>query len=62
MEVVRAWSTRLSSCLFKTLFDIIPIDNVPPSVDICSSVVSILQVVGMFPDVEDEYGYDSLDC
>jgi hypothetical protein len=37
-------------------FDGLPVDGVPPGVDVARAQVLVLQVVGMFPDVDAEHG------
>jgi hypothetical protein len=41
-------------CLFETAFHVGPVDYVPPFVDVCASIVLVLQIVSMFPNIENQ--------
>ena len=49
------WSLRkgLLSCLVEAHGYVVPVDNVPPSVNILGPVVHVVQVVGVLPDIKD---------
>lgn len=41
-------------CFIKPLFHFIPIHYVPPLINIFGTLIFILQVIGMFPDIENK--------
>src|SRR5258708_37547720 len=51
--------TSLGLLLFRGCKEIagcVPVDHVPPSLDVVGTEILILQIVGMFPDVQSEHG------
>ena len=44
----------LSSCLCVALVDVVPVDNVPPRLDVVRLDVLVLQVEGVLPHVQHE--------
>ena len=43
-------------CSFQALFDLGPIGHIPPSGNVVGAAVLILQVIGVFPDIQSENG------
>ena len=54
-HVLRFSAGRLAGCL-EALGDLRPVDGVPPRVDVVRTLVLVLQVVGVLPDVDAEQG------
>src|SRR5258708_38489381 len=51
--------TSLGLLLFRGCKEIagcVPVDRVPPSLDVVGTEILILQIVGMFPDVQSDHG------
>ena len=49
----------LATCLFVATGDVIPVDDVEKVLDVFAAAVLVLQVVGVFPDVQDQQGDDA---
>ena len=49
-----------AAALFVAAGDFIPIDDVPPGVEIIGAAVLVLEVVGMFPDVVAHDGIETI--
>ena len=41
-----------SSGLAESRLDVVPVRNIPPSVNVLSSVIEIVKIVAMFPDIQ----------
>ncbi len=52
--IIRAMLKRLSGV--KSLFGCLPVDDIPPSVDVVGSTVLVVEIVSMFPDIQTNDG------
>src|SRR5262249_2266158 len=52
-DLLRRWGPS-SAGLGETLGDVVPVDDVPESVDVVGALVLVLEVVGVLPDVAAE--------
>ena len=49
-----------SASLRKTSVDLVPVDDIPPGIEILGTAVLVLQIVGMLPHVVAENGKEAI--